>query len=79
MLLQGVGEPYAGSLEELRGPGHVAIGDRQRLDALIDQRRAELDLQRRNAIPDVSIGAGYDVAPRGRLPQNIIEAYEAAH
>ena len=36
-------------------PGQL---DRQRLDALIDQRRAELDLQRRNAIPDVSIGAG---------------------
>ncbi|WP_149536661.1 TolC family protein [Siccirubricoccus phaeus] len=32
--------------------------DRARLDALIDQRRAELDVQRRNAIPDVAVGAG---------------------
>jgi len=32
--------------------------DRARLDALIDQRRAELELQRRNAIPDVVVGAG---------------------
>ena len=30
-------------------------------------------------IREWAIGAGYDVAPRGRLPQNIIEAYEAAH
>nr|WP_256476220.1 TolC family protein [Siccirubricoccus soli] len=36
-------------------PGQL---DRSRLDALIDQRRAELDLQRRNAIPDVAVGAG---------------------
>ncbi len=36
-------------------PGQL---DRARLDALIDQRRAELDLQRRNAIPDVTLGAG---------------------
>ena len=33
-------------------PGQL---DRVRLDALIDQRRAELDLQRRNAIPDVTV------------------------
>ena len=32
--------------------------DRARLDALIEQRRAELDLQRRNAVPDVTLGAG---------------------
>jgi cobalt-zinc-cadmium efflux system outer membrane protein len=31
-------------------PGQL---DRVRLDALVDQRRAELDLQRRNAVPDV--------------------------
>ncbi|MBL6080789.1 TolC family protein [Belnapia sp. T18] len=36
-------------------PGQL---DRTRLDALIDQRRAELDLQRRNAIPDVAVGGG---------------------
>ncbi|NOG69096.1 TolC family protein [Roseicella sp. DB1501] len=36
-------------------PGQL---DRARLDALIEQRRAELELQRRNAIPDVAIGAG---------------------
>ena len=36
-------------------PGQL---DRARLDTLIDQRRAELDLQRRNAIPDVAVGAG---------------------
>ena len=33
-------------------PGQL---DRVRLDALIDQRRAELDLQRRNAVPDVTV------------------------
>ena len=32
--------------------------DRARLDGLITQRQAELDLQRRNAIPDVTVGAG---------------------
>lgn len=32
--------------------------DRTRLDALIAQRRTELDLQRRMAIPDVSVSAG---------------------
>ncbi|SDB35108.1 TolC family protein [Belnapia rosea] len=36
-------------------PGQL---DRARLDALIGQRRAELDLQRRNAIPDIAVGAG---------------------
>lgn len=36
-------------------PGQI---DRARLDALIAQRRAELELQRRNAIPDVAVGAG---------------------
>ena len=33
-------------------PGQL---DQARLDALIDQRRAELDLQRRNAVPDVTV------------------------
>lgn len=32
--------------------------DRARLDALITQRRSELDLQRRMALPDVSVNAG---------------------
>lgn len=36
-------------------PGQL---DRVRLDALIDQRRAELDLQRRNAVPDVVVLGG---------------------
>ncbi|RAI57999.1 TolC family protein [Roseicella frigidaeris] len=36
-------------------PGQL---DRARLEALIDQRRAELELQRRNAVPDVEIAGG---------------------
>ena len=36
-------------------PGQL---DRVRLDSLIEQRRAELDLQRRNAIPDVVVLGG---------------------
>lgn len=36
-------------------PGQL---DRVRLDALIDQRRAELDLQRRNAVPDFTVSGG---------------------
>lgn len=32
--------------------------DRSRLDALIAQRRAELELQRRNAIPDMTVSGG---------------------
>lgn len=32
--------------------------DQVRLDALINQRRAELDLQRRNAVPDVTVNGG---------------------
>ena len=36
-------------------PGQL---DRARLDALIDQRRSELDLQRRNAVPDVAVAGG---------------------
>jgi cobalt-zinc-cadmium efflux system outer membrane protein len=38
--------------EPALSPGQL---DRVRLNALIDQRRAELDLQRRNAVPDVTV------------------------
>lgn len=41
-------------------PASVPQGqlDRSRLDALIAQRRAELELQRRNAIPDLTVNGG---------------------
>ena len=62
VLLQGVGEPFAGSLEELRGPGHVAIGDRQRLDALLD---ASVPLLGRLDPVDEARDAGADGAEVG--------------
>lgn len=44
-------------------PGQL---DRARLDGLIAQRRAELDLQRRNAVPDLSVSGGVRRFREGR-------------